>query len=54
MDIKEIRKMTGLSQSEFSKKYEIPKRTIESWEEGQRTPPPYVIALLEKVVKAGL
>jgi len=50
MTIKDIRKLTGLSQAEFSEKYEIPKRTIEDWEAGVRKPPKYVLKLLERVV----
>lgn len=49
--IKKLRKLTGLSQQAFSDKYEIPKRTIEDWEAGRRTPPEYVVSLLERVIK---
>lgn len=48
--VKEIRSRTGLSQKRFSEEYEIPKRTLESWESGERVPPAYVVSLLEKVV----
>lgn len=51
MTIKELRSLTGLSQKAFSDKYGIPKRTIEDWEAERRTPPEYVIKLLERVVK---
>ena len=51
MNIKEIRNYIGLSQKSFSEKYKIPKRTVEDWEAGRRTPPEYVISLLERVVK---
>lgn len=51
MDIKELRNLTNLSQQAFSEKYGIPKRSIENWESGKRTPPEYVISLLERVVK---
>lgn len=54
MTIKELRTLTGLSQKAFSDKYEIPKRTIEDWEAERRTPPEYVIKLLERVVKEDL
>ena len=54
MTIKELRSLTGLSQKVFSDKYEIPKRTIEDWEAERRTPPEYVIKLLERVVKEDL
>ena len=51
MDIKELRNLANLSQQAFSEKYGIPKRSIENWESGKRTPPEYVIKLLERVVK---
>lgn len=51
MDIKEIRLISGLSQQAFSDKYKIPKRSIENWESGKRTPPEYVISLLQRAVK---
>lgn len=54
MNIKEIRAMSGLTQKAFAEKYGIPKRTLESWEMGERKPPEYVVALLEKAVKADM
>lgn len=51
MTIKELRSLTGLTQGQFAQKYGIPKRTIEDWEYSKRTPPSYVLALLERVVK---
>lgn len=51
MTIKELRALTGLSQKTFSDKYGIPKRTVEDWEAERRTPPEYVILLLERAVK---
>lgn len=51
MEIKELRILSGLSQQAFSDKYKIPKRSIENWEIGKRTPPEYVISLLERAVK---
>ena len=51
MTIKELRILTGLSQQAFSDKYKIPKRTIEDWESERRTPPEYVVLLLERVIK---
>ena len=48
--VKGIRSRTGLSQKRFAEEYKIPKRTLESWESGERVPPAYVVSLLEKVV----
>lgn len=50
--IKSIRARTGLSQAAFAARYDIPKRTVEAWEMGQRTPPPYVIRLLSEAVRS--
>lgn len=50
MTIKEMREKLGLSQAQFSRRYGIPKRSIENWETGSRTPPEYLWALLERVV----
>ena len=36
MEIKEIRTLTGLSQANFGKKYNIPVRTIQDWETEKR------------------
>lgn len=52
MTIKEIREKTGLSQQKFFEKYKIPVRTIQDWEAGKRTPPEYVVELLEFKVKS--
>ena len=51
MTIKEIREISGLSQAKFAKKYEIPQRTLESWEMGERIPPAYVLKMLERIVR---
>lgn len=49
--ILELRKLTGLSQKAFGKKYGIPWRTIQNWENEVSIPPGYVITLLERCVK---
>ena len=46
MTVKQIRALTKLSQAKFAAKYHIPLATIENWERGTRTAPPYVIELL--------
>lgn len=40
--LKTARVTTGLSQQAMADQMLIPKRTIEAWETGDRTPPPYV------------
>ncbi|MDY6340230.1 MAG: helix-turn-helix domain-containing protein [Saccharofermentans sp.] len=51
MTVKEIRNLSGLNQTEFSKKYDIPLRTLSHWEKGDREAPPWALALLERVVR---
>ena len=51
MTIKEIRQLTGWTQSEFGKFLGIPMRTIQNWETGQRKCPDYVVDLIEFKIK---
>ena len=56
MTIKEIRKLTGLTQQKFANKYEIPLSTLKQWESSpastcHRECPIYVNHLLERAVK---
>lgn len=46
-----IRSMLDVSRSEFSRRYNIPIRTLEDWDSGRTNPPAYVTQLLERVVK---
>lgn len=52
--IKQLRKSTGLTQKLFSKKYNVPMRTLQGWELGERIPSDYVVELLEFKVYAQL
>ena len=56
MTIKEIRRLTGLSQADFGEYYGIPLPTIKKWEsdpdnQNHRNCPLYVNQLLERAVK---
>lgn len=51
LDFHGIRMLSGLTQKEFSERYNIPKRSIENWDAGSRNPPEYLIELLERIVK---
>ena len=56
MTIKELRKITGLSQREFGEFYDIPVSTIKKWESDPNNPnyhkcPIYTVKLLERVIK---
>ena len=48
--IKEARVRADISQASMAKLLDIPKRTIEAWETGDRKPPAYV----EKLIVAEL
>ena len=48
--LKALREETGLSQAKFAKKFEIPVHTYESWEMEIRTPPEYVIRMIELIL----
>lgn len=50
MTIKELRALTGLSQSKFAEKFGIPVKTIQSWEIELRSPAPYIPDLIEKIL----
>lgn len=40
--LKAARKAAGLTQQKMADRTEIPRRTIQDWEAGTMTPPPYV------------
>ena len=54
MTIKEIRQLTSLSQPKFCEKYGIPLVTLRKWEQGHRSPPDYLVELLEFKVREDL
>ncbi len=48
MDVKKLRKELNMTQTEFGNMFGIPVRTIQEWESGRRTPPEYVLKLIEE------
>lgn len=46
MTVKEIRASVGLSQSKFASMLNIPIRTLQKWETGERSCPEYVAELI--------
>lgn len=46
MTVKDLRRMTDLTQSDFASYIGVSKRTVESWEQGRRNCPEYVIQLI--------
>lgn len=51
--LRKLREKLGFTRAEFSRKYEIPLRTLEDWDSGKRTPPEYVEKTLIWYVKRG-
>lgn len=49
MNIKELRRSTGLSQSKFAAYFGVPVRTLQEWEQERKSPPNYVIAMMERI-----
>lgn len=50
--IKDLRIASGMTQKTFSQYFGISKRSVESWEGGQRECPPYLFDLMRyKLVK---
>ena len=51
MTIKELRQLTGLSQSKFANKYHLNVHTLQEWERGRFDAPEHVLYLLERIIK---
>lgn len=51
MKIKELRKITGLTQAKFAEMFEIPLATLRHWEQGLRVPPAYVVNMMTKLLE---
>lgn len=49
--IKEIRKQTGLNQSQFAEKFHLKLRTVRAWEQGQRNTPDYVMYMIQRILE---
>lgn len=55
MTIKEMRTVCGMTQKAFAEYFEIPLRSIQNWEGGQRACPSYLENLIEyKLTHEGL
>jgi putative transcriptional regulator len=46
IDVREVRRITGLSQADFSSRFGINRRTLQDWEQGRYQPDPIARALL--------
>lgn len=50
MEIAAIRQRTGLSQREFARRFDIPVRTVQQWEQGKSSPPRYVVSMIKRLL----
>ena len=50
-NIKYIRKQTSMNQRQFAEYFHISLYTLQEWEQGRRTPPPYVSEMMERILK---
>lgn len=50
MKIKELRKLTGMSQRQFAEYFGISIRTIQEWEQERKSPPSYLVGLLKRIL----
>ncbi len=48
--IKELRQITGLSQSKFAEKFSIGVSNIQHWEQGVSVPPEYVVGMMKDLL----
>jgi putative transcriptional regulator len=51
VDVKEVRRRTGLTQEEFAAKFAISVGTLRHWERGDRTPRGATLVLLNIIAK---
>ncbi len=51
MEFFDLRRSVGLSQSQFAEKFGIPLSTYKHWEQKLRTPPPYVMSMMKKIIE---
>lgn len=47
----ELRKSTGMNRREFAEYFEIPYRTVQEWELGNRKMPEYLLRLMDYKIK---
>lgn len=51
MTIKDICTVYKLTQTELSRWFGIPLRTIQDWYSGRRTPPGYVVGMIVRIIE---
>ena len=49
--IRKLRANTGLSQAQFATYFHIPTCTLQDWEHNRRTPPAFVLYMMQELLK---
>ena len=49
--IRKLRVNTGLSQAQFAAYFHMPTCTLQDWEHNRRTPPAYVLYMMQELLK---
>ena len=49
--LKELRKQTGMNRADFARFFDIPYRTVQDWELGNRKIPEYLLRLMEYKIR---
>lgn len=50
--IKDLCEEYGYTQTGLAKRFGIPLRTVQNWHGGQRDPAPYLVPMMEEILKA--
>lgn len=50
MTIQEICKKYGMGQTDLSRRFDIPLRTIQNWCGEQRKPPEYIVRMMDEIL----
>jgi DNA-binding transcriptional regulator YiaG len=48
--VKDLCTEYGYSQTALSKRFGIPLRTVQDWHSERRTPPPYIVSMMEELL----
>lgn len=51
LTIRELCREHGLTQKALAERFGIPLRTIEQWSTGKRTPPDYVVRMIQTILE---
>jgi putative transcriptional regulator len=51
MTLQEMRHKTGLSQSQFAKKFHLKVGVLQSWEQGRRKTPEHILFMIQRILE---